>query len=254
MRHIAAAFLWGEDDTVLPELSARLDAAGVVPTIGSINDEIETILAFDPDMVYAGWNYGLRVGGAVTPEVLAERGVKTYLLRESCRHVQPELGRTTMDDIYYDAWALGQIFGVEDRAEALIAEWQSTIREAVALVPESFERVDIFLYDSGEDEPFTSPLNEMFQLAGGRNIVDDVNATWTAVSWERVIEQDPEFIPVVEYAGVTCDERIATLQSLPALRDGSSGAARRRYHRIDRRPVVHCFANPQESMNGVCTQ
>jgi iron complex transport system substrate-binding protein len=222
--HIAAAFLWGEDDTLLPELSARLDAAGIVPTIGSINDEVETILAFDPDMVYAGWNYGLRVGGAVTPELLAERGVNTYLLRESCRHVQPELGRTTMDDIYYDARALGQIFGVEDRAEALIAEWQSTIREAAALVPESFEgRVDIFLYDSGEDEPFTAGFfaipDEMFRLAGGRNIVDDVNATWTAVSWERVIEQDPEFIPVVEYGGVTCDERIATLQSLPALRD-----------------------------------
>ncbi len=222
--HIAAAFLWGEDDTLLPELSARLEAADVTPTIGSINDEIETILAFDPDMVYAGWNYGLRVGGAVTPELLAERGVDTYLLRESCRHVQPELGRTTMDDIYYDARALGEIFGVEDRAEALISQWQSTIREAVALVPDSAEgRVDIFLYDSGEDEPFTAGFfampDEMFRLAGGRNIIDDVNATWTAVSWERVIEQDPEFIPVVEYGGVTCDERIATLQSLPALRD-----------------------------------
>lgn len=221
---IAAAFLWGEDDTLLPELRARLDAAGITPTIGSINDEIETILAFDPDMLYAGWNYGLRVGGSVTPELLAERGVKTYLLRESCRHVQPELGRTTMDDVYFDARALGTIFGVEDRAEALIADWQATIREAVALVPDSTEgRIDIFLYDSGEDEPFTAGFfampDEMFRLAGGRNIIDDVNATWTRVSWERVIEQDPEFIPVVEYDGVSCAERVATLQSLPALRD-----------------------------------
>jgi len=222
--HIAAAFLWGEDDTLLPELRDRLNAAGIGPTVGSINDEIETILAFDPDMVYAGWNYGLRVGGAVTPDRLAEQGVTTYLLRESCRHVQPELGRTTMEDIYYDARALGQIFNVEERAEALIDGWQNTIRQAAALVPDDVEgRVDIFLYDSGEDEPFTAGFfaipDEMFRLAGGRNIIDDVNATWTAVSWERVIEQDPEFIPVVAYGGVSCDERIQTITSLPALRD-----------------------------------
>jgi iron complex transport system substrate-binding protein len=222
--HIAAAFLWGEDDTLLPELRSRLDNAGITPTIGSINDEIETILAFDPDMLYAGWNYGLRVGGAVTPEVLAERGVKSYLLRESCRHQMPELGRTTMDDIYYDARALGQIFNVSQRAESLIAEWRSTIQEAVSLVPADAEgRVDMFLYDSGEDEPFTAGFfaipDEMFRLVGGRNIIDDVNRTWTRVSWERVIDQDPVLIPVVAYDGVSCEERISTLQSLPALRD-----------------------------------
>jgi len=221
---IVAAFLWGEDDTLLPELRSRLDAAGITPTIGSINDEIETILAFDPDMLYAGWNYGLRVGGSVTPEALAERGVTSYLLRESCRHLQPELGRTTMEDVYFDARALGQIFDVEDRAEALIAQWRGTIQQAVDLVPEDLEgRVDIFLYDSGEDEPFTAGFfaipDEMFRLVGGRNIIDDVNRTWTRVSWERVLDQDPVFMPVVAYDGVSCEERIATLNSLPALRN-----------------------------------
>lgn len=220
---IVASFLWGEDNTLLPELRQKMDAVGLEPVIGSMGDEIETILAYNPDFLFAGWNYGLRVGGTVTPEALADRGVKTYMLRESCRHVQPELGRTTMDDIYFDLRALGAIFGVPERAESLISSYQSTIQQAVALIPEDHTgRVDMFLYDSGEDEPFTAGHfaipDEMFRLIGGRNIIDDVNATWTRVSWERVISRDPVLIPVVAYDGVSCDERIATLESLTPLR------------------------------------
>jgi len=239
---IVTSMLWGEDNTVLPEFRAKMDAVGLKPVIGSINDEIETILASSPDFLFAGWNYGLRVGGALTPQMLAERGVKTYLLRESCRHVQPELGRTTMDDVYFDLRSLGAIFGVEDRAEALIAKYQTTIQQAVALVPDDLEgRVDLFLYDSGDDEPFTAGFfaipDEMFRLVGGRNIIDDVNKTWTRVSWERVISRNPVLIPVVAYDGVTCDERIATLESLPALRE-IPAIVNQRYHCFEYADVV----------------
>jgi iron complex transport system substrate-binding protein len=239
---IVASFLWGEDDTVLPDLRAKMDAVGLKPVIGSINDEIETVLSYDPDFLFAGWNYGLRVGGVLTPDMLADKGVKTYLLRESCRHVQPELGRTTMDDIYFDLRSLGAIFGVEDRAQALIAQYQTTIQQAAALVPEDLEgRVDLFLYDSGDDEPFTAGFfaipDEMFRLVGARNIIDDVNKTWTKVSWERVISRDPVLIPVVAYDGVSCDERIATLKSLPALRS-IPAIVNDRYHCFEYADVV----------------
>ncbi len=231
---IVASFLWGEDNTVLPELRARMEAVGLEPVIGSMGDEIETVLKYSPDFLFAGWNYGLRVGGTVTPEALAAQGVKTYLLRESCRHVQPELGRTTMDDVYFDLRALGAIFGVEERAESLIAAYQATIQEAIALVPDDHAgRINMFLYDSGDDEPFTAGFfaipDEMFRLIGGRNIIDDVNATWTRVSWERVIDRDPVLIPVVAYDGVTCEERIATLRSLAPLRDVSAIVQNRHY-------------------------
>jgi iron complex transport system substrate-binding protein len=239
---IVASFLWGEDNTVLPDLRAKMDAVGLKPVIGSINDEIETVLSYDPDFLFAGWNYGLRVGGVLTPDMLADKGVKTYLLRESCRHVQPELGRTTMDDIYFDLRSLGAIFGVEDRAQALIAQYQATIQQAAALVPDDLEgRVDLFLYDSGDDEPFTAGFfaipDEMFRLVGARNIIDDVNKTWTRVSWERVISRDPVLIPVVAYDGVSCDERIATLKSLPALRS-IPAIANDRYHCFEYADVV----------------
>lgn len=171
---------------------------------------------------------------------LQDRIVATYLWGED-NTVLPEL-RTTMDDVYFDLRSLGAIFGVEDRAEALIAQYQATIQQAVALVPDDLEgRVDLFLYDSGDDEPFTAGFfaipDEMFRLVGGRNVIDDVDKTWTAVSWERVISENPVLIPVVAYGGVTCDERIATLESLPALSE-ISAIVNRRYHCFEYADVV----------------
>jgi len=218
-KEIAQAMLWSDDIT--PELRSELERVGITPAVGNINDEIETVLASSPDMFYGGWNYGLRVGGAVTPEALETKGVKSYLLRESCRHVQPELGPTTMEDVYYDARALGRIFGVEDRAEELIADWQATIAEAEALVPEGQgDEPRVFLYDSGDEEPFTAGkpavFTEMLRLAGAENVVT-ADKTWSSVPWEVVVAADPQVIPVVGYGGVSCDERIATLKGIDVL-------------------------------------
>lgn len=218
---IAQSMLWSDDIT--DQLAADLERVGIEPAVGSINDEIETVLASNPDMFYGGWNYGLRVGGAVTPEALDDKGVKTYLLRESCRHVQPDLGPTTMEDIYFDARALGAIFGVEERAEELISQWKATIAEAQALVPDNPTKTPrVFLYDSGEDEPFTAGkpavFTEMLRLVGAKNVVS-VDKTWSAVPWEIVIAADPQVIPVVGYGGVSCEERVSTLKSLGALSD-----------------------------------
>jgi len=54
----------------LPELSAKY------PTR-------EVLAAAEPYFFFAGWNYGMKVGGEVTPETLEPLGIKTYELPES---------------------------------------------------------------------------------------------------------------------------------------------------------------------------
>src|SRR3546814_9702377 len=48
----------------------------------------------------------------------------------------------------------------------------------------------VFLYDSGEDRAMTSGRLGMPQAlidaAGGRNILDDVQTSWTRVNWEKI--------------------------------------------------------------------
>ncbi len=90
----------------LPELSARY------PTR-------EVLAGAEPDFFLVGWNYGMTVGGEVTPETLEPLGIKTYQLTESCIFVGPK-AKSTMQDMYADLLNLGSIFGIEDRATALV--------------------------------------------------------------------------------------------------------------------------------------
>lgn len=195
-----------EGVAALPELSARY------PTR-------EVLIGADVDFWFAGWNYGMRVGGEVTPQTLAPFGVTVYELTESCIHIM-ERERIAIDDMFNDIRNLGAIFGVDARAEALIAGWREELDAIAQEIPEG-EPLRVFVYDSGEDTPFTSGRyampHAMIEAAGGRNILDDVETSWTRVAWEPVVERDPQVIIIVDYGEVTAEEKIAFLRGNPAL-------------------------------------
>ena len=52
--------------------------------------------------------------------------------------------------------------------------------------------------------------------AGGRNIVADVEKSWTTVGWEIVIERAPEVVVIVNYGDVTAQEKIQFMRDNPA--------------------------------------
>jgi len=189
----------------LPELSERYPSR-------------EVLIGADLDFWFAGWNYGMRVGGEVTPDTLAPFGIAVYELTESCIHIM-DRDRIAIDDMFTDVRNLGAIFGVSDRAEALIEGWQAELADIAATIPES-DPLRVFVYDSGEDTPFTAGRyampTAMIEAAGGRNIMDDVESSWTRVAWEPVVERDPEVIVIVNYGEVTAEEKIAFMKSNPA--------------------------------------
>jgi iron complex transport system substrate-binding protein len=173
------------------------------------------------DFWFAGWNYGMRVGGEVTPDTLAPFGIAVYELTESCIHIM-DRERIAIDDMFTDIRNLGTIFGVEDRADALIEGWQAELAEIAATIPEG-DPLRVFVYDSGEDTPFTAGRyampTAMIEAAGGRNIMDDVESSWTRVAWEPVVERNPEVIVIVNYGEVTAEEKIDFMRSNPAFAD-----------------------------------
>ena len=189
----------------LPELSAKY------PTK-------EVLAAAEPDFFFAGWNYGMKVGGEVTPETLAPLGIKTYELTESCIHLGPR-PRASMEDMYTDILNLGRIFGVSDRAEALVAGWKADLARLTTGVDRSTPP-RVFVYDSGEKAPFTAGAHAMpsalIEAAGGRNIMDDLEKSWAEIGWETVVERNPEVIVIVNYGDVTAAQKIAFLKDNPA--------------------------------------
>lgn len=189
----------------LPELSAQY------PTR-------EVLAGAEPDFFFAGWNYGMKVGGEVTPETLEPLGIKTYELTESCIFVGPK-EKASMQDMYNDILNLGRIFGVEDRAEALVEGY----RAKLSVMTGSFDPAKplrVFVYDSGEETPFTAGAyaipTALIEAAGGRNIMDDLDKSWATVAWEPVVERNPEVIVIVNYGDVTADQKIAFLEGNPA--------------------------------------
>ncbi len=181
----------------------------------------EVLVGADADFWFAGWNYGMRVGGEVTPDTLAPFGIQVYELTESCIHIMPR-ERVAMDDMFTDIRNLGAIFGVSDRAETLIAGWQAELDQIAGSIPDG-EPLRVFVYDSGEDTPFTSGRyampTAMIEAAGGRNIMDDVETSWTRVAWEPVVERNPEVIVIVNYGDVTAEQKIDFMRSNPAFAD-----------------------------------
>jgi iron complex transport system substrate-binding protein len=179
----------------------------------------EVLAGADADFYFAGWNYGLKVGGEVTPETLEALDIKTYELTESCIHIGPK-APASMDDMYNDILNLGTIFNVEDKAQALVAGWKAELAEITKDVhPTAPPRV--FVYDSGKEKPFTAGAyampNALIVAAGGKNIMDDLDKSWVEVAWEPVVERDPQVIVIVNYGDVTAEQKIAFLEGNPAL-------------------------------------
>lgn len=206
--------------------------AGVaeLPELAAKYPPKEVLLGAETDFFFAGWNYGFEVGGDLTPTSLQAVGIKSYELTESCIHIGPK-EKVSMDDMYNDLRNLGAIFGVEDRADALIVEYKARLNDVTASVDHA-DPPRVFVYDSGEDAPFTAGRYGMptalIEAAGGNNIMDDLDKSWAKVAWEPVIERNPQVIVIVDYGDVTAEQKIAFLEGNPAFA-GVDAVKNRRY-------------------------
>lgn len=195
---------------------------GELPELSPKYPSKEVLLGADADFYFAGWNYGMRVGGGVTPESLAPLGIKVYELTESCIHIMDK-PKVSMDDLYNDLLNLGRIFNVETRADALVRGYKKALADFQTQLAPLAKPTKVFVYDSGEEQPFTSGRYGMptalIEAAGGKNIVDDVQKSWTQIGWESVIDRAPDVIIIVNYGDVTAQQKIDFLRSNPAFSD-----------------------------------
>jgi iron complex transport system substrate-binding protein len=189
-----------------------------LPELSSKYPTKEVIVGANADFFFAGWNYGMKVGGEVTPETLEPFGVKVYELTESCTHIMKK-GKASIDDMYADLLNLGSIFNVEDKAEKLVSDYKAELKSFKDIL-ETGEPVRAFVYDSGEDTPFTAGLYAMptalIEAAGGVNVMNGFEKSWGTVTWEEVVAQNPEVIIIVNYGSVTAEQKRDFMMSNPA--------------------------------------
>ena len=176
----------------------------------------EATLAVEPDLVFAGWESNLTAEGAGARDTLARLGVATYVAPAACQGEGYRPDPLTFDDVFAGFTEAGAIFGVDDAAADLIA----TQRAALDSITPDPRGLTALWYSSGTDQPFVGAglgaPQMIMEAAGLDNVFADVDDSWTSVSWERVVEADPDVIVLVDAAWNTAESKIAALESNPA--------------------------------------
>lgn len=196
---------------------------GDIPELAPKYPTMENLLAANPDLFFAGWYYGMRPGGEVTPDTLAAHNINTLVLSESCIHQDGERPKASMDLLFNDIARLGKVFDKEKQANELITNWQTQLSDIKARVKDA-PQTRVFLYDSGEEKPFTAGkyaiTTAMIEAAGGQNIMDDMETSWGRTSWETVAMRNPQFLLLLDYQdgnGVT--KLMDFLKKHPAMKE-----------------------------------
>ncbi|MGH3188388.1 MAG: ABC transporter substrate-binding protein [Streptosporangiaceae bacterium] len=150
------------------------------------------------------------------------------MLDESCAHVVSSTNSVGINDTYTDLRNLGEIFNVRARARHVIASMQAQVAAAQAKIA-GLAPVKVFDYDSGQSAPVTGPglamPTALIALGGGTNVFASLKQSWTSVSWEQVVADQPQCIIINDYGTPTVaqkekfPETFAASKNLPAVRN-----------------------------------
>lgn len=166
-----------------PEVSAK-------PDVGDyINPDLESIVAFEPDLILATAAHL----ATVVPE-LEELGLTAVV-------IEP----TTLDQVLTSIALVGQLTGENATSQQLVCSLQArvdTVSAAIAGAPRPrvfFElSPDLFTAGAG------TFVDDVLTRAGGQNVAADAGEPWPQLSAEALVSADPEVILLADHeAGVT---------------------------------------------------
>ncbi|MFC9916993.1 putative F420-0 ABC transporter substrate-binding protein [Agromyces binzhouensis] len=209
-RVVGAAFTDG------PVPDEYADAAAGIEILSDKVPSQEATLAAEPDLVFAGWESNLTAEGAGDRGTLEQLGVHTYVAPAACKEEGYMPDPLTFDGVFADFEEAGAIFGATDAAADLVAEQ----RAALEAIEPNAEGLTALWYSSGDDQPFVGAgigaPQMIMDAAGLTNVVADVHDTWTSLSWEAVVDENPDVIVLVDAAWNTAESKIERLEANPA--------------------------------------
>ncbi len=200
-KNIEAIALMGSNiDDALPEHHAALKRIKQIKTTENGHGTLESIIAMNPDFILAPQiHFDQNKGSKKEYEKL---GIKIYM----GNFYNNEYGKPLNDlnKVYENITNLGKIFRVEDRANKLIAELKARVAKA-SKSAKGRKKVKIYVHAWGKEKPGTvgagSVDSNIFPTVGAENIFSDIKGkTFAGVSWESVIERNPDVI-IIHYYG-----------------------------------------------------
>jgi iron complex transport system substrate-binding protein len=198
-------------------LVARTDfdtdpALSHLPSVGEgLTPSLEQLTVLKPDLVVA-WpdNASRSVIGR-----LEQFGVRLY---------SPQV--ETLADLRQAIRELDDVLGLEHAADSLIASIDAQL-QAVRTAVEGRQRRSVF-YVVWYEPPTTTGsgtyIDELIEIAGGRNVFEDAPGLWPQVSMEEVVRRQPDIVLISQTEDSPIDvERLSSAvgwRELRAVREG----------------------------------
>lgn len=197
----------------LPEFRESISQIPLLKSKGNGIPAMSDLETLGIDLVVCSWYYPQML----KPEVRASCKLPMYITESTIP------GKAGMEQLYRDILNLGRIFRVEDRAIYFVEQSRLKIAALNRRVSRR-KSVRVFVYDSGEAEPWTALRgtleHDLVSLAGGTNVFGNQEGSYCAVSWQQAGETKPEVIVVHDYPdSMSMEEKLEYLKQRPELLD-----------------------------------
>lgn len=176
----------------------------------------ESLLELEPDLVYVGWESNLSADGMGERASYEKLGVNTLVSPSACKGSDYQPNPLTYEDVFSEIQLMGRVFDAQDQANSIV----ENERQELAKITKDTRGLSALWYSSGSKIPFVGGAKGSAQLTmdtiGLTNIGADIDDTWGQMSWEKVIEADPDVIVLVDSAWGSTEKKIGVLESNPA--------------------------------------
>lgn len=184
-------------EDILPEYYDMLKDCNFPEEINNGIPTLEGMLSVEPQLVVCNSYYFNVPDTFGTMDDYQANGVEFYITEGSY------VANCTIENTYNDIRNLGAIFGKQAEAEAVISDMQQRI-SAIEEKVSGHEPVSVMTLNNISDDNYSVAggaglLQNLMELAGGKNIFDDTESQYPRINIEEIIARNPQVIVVLAY-------------------------------------------------------
>ena len=205
-----------EEGPILPEFKEAYDKIPVRLKGHHAIYSKEEFLLSGVDFV-SGWDSAIKAEATGTPQELIDKGIYPFIAKAV-------RDNETLETVYEDFYTLGKIFKVEKNAEKVVSEMKAKLENAQKNFVKKENKPKVLVFSVIENGLYISAglTTDLINKAGGQNVYADQSADHVFVSYESLVDRNPDIIIIADMEGEgrsSYEEKKKALKEHPALKN-----------------------------------